>query len=464
MGNKVFLSYSYEDKQFADWLANKFVENQIDIWYDTNEIKVGESIKQRIEEGISTSSTIIVILSKSSIQSKWVKYELNSALLSNSIKQGIEIIIVSIDNEQIPSDLAGYTMFNFFNNPYLALSLLIKEINSHSIKSYPKLDWNKINSKAFEELVYELLLKEGYNEVIRTPATRDSGYDFIASSNKCEKIEKVIIEVKFYKKSKISTETLRRIYAISLLEKATKVILITNSELTNSSRSFLARLNGNIIIWNDQILLGKLYSNQELIEKYFSIHPLKTPKVVKLIDHKFTEVQSLVYKLETCPEGKEGWKKYENICIEILKDLFVPPLGEPKIQSRRESGIDIRDAVFPNRSNGENWKFIREDYDAKYIVFEFKNYSDDGSQVDKYTILQISDYLKKTLGKFGIICSRKIPNNSGIEKRKDIFNEHGKLIIFLSNSHLTEMLWRKYKGLDPSDIIIDLIDDFNLSF
>ncbi len=68
--------------------------------------------------------------------------------------------------------------------------------------------------------------------------------------------------------------------------------------------------------------------------------------------------------MDDCPEGKEGWNMYEDICIDILNYLFVPPLGEPKIQSRRESGVDIRDAVYPNRNSNENWKFIRDDYDV----------------------------------------------------------------------------------------------------
>ena len=94
----------------------------------------------------------------------------------------------------------------------------------------------------------------------------------------------------------------------------------------------------------------------------------------------------LMYELDHCPEGKPGAKKYEDICIKILKHLFVPPLGEPSVQSRTESGVDIRDAIFPNRSIEQNWRSIRDDYEAKYILFEFKNYSQEGSEVDKYTV------------------------------------------------------------------------------
>jgi hypothetical protein len=58
----------------------------------------------------------------------------------------------------------------------------------------------------------------------------------------------------------------------------------------------------------------------------------------------------LINKLFSCPSGLAGWKAFEDVCLEILRYLFIPPLSEPKIQARSYSGIDRRDAVFPNRN------------------------------------------------------------------------------------------------------------------
>ena len=183
-------------------------------------------------------------------------------------------------------------------------------------------------------------------------------------------------------------------------------------------------------------------------------------------DTELDRVQLMISNLKNCPEGRIGWKKYEDICIEILIYLFVPPLKPPKIQSRTESGIDIRDAIFPNRNNHENWRFIREDYDAKYILFEFKNYSTDltGSNIDKNVVNQVRNYLKQTLGRIGFICSKKILVASGKEAQKQAYIEDKKLILFLHNHHLIDMLLKKYRNEESSDVIVDLIDEFNLSF
>ena len=464
MNKKVFISYSHEDKEFVEWLKNNLEGLGLDIWYDHQELQLGDSIKNKITEGIQSSSIFIVILSKVSKSSAWVRYELNSALLSNAINKGIKILPIKIDDSEIPSDLSNYLYADFSKNRAEGLDILKRSLSQENKVEYEFNDWSEFDWRKFENLIFDLLNAEGLN-VQRTPPTRDGGYDFIAKTkNILGSDEKIIIESKFYNNKKISIDILRNLYGISTIERVNKVLLITNSELTNASKAFLKSTTPNISVWEGHELIRKLYSYPDLVEKYFPIKPISRVEPIKLIDKELEEIQSFIKRLDKCPEGKEGWKQYEDICLDILNYLFVPPLGEPKIQSRRESGIDIRDAIYPNRNSNENWKFIRDDYDAKYIVFEFKNYSDDGSEIDKHVLLQVDDYLKKTIGRFGIICSKKQPNKSGLEKRKDVFIENNKLILFVSNENMKEMLLRKHKKLDPSDVLIDLIDDFNLGF
>ena len=79
MKKRVFISYSYEDKKFVEWLQDNLQDLGLEIWYDQQEIHLGDSIKKKIALGIESSSAFIVILSKSSKNSNWVRYELNSA-------------------------------------------------------------------------------------------------------------------------------------------------------------------------------------------------------------------------------------------------------------------------------------------------------------------------------------------------------------------------------------------------
>ena len=45
---RVFISYSHSDKEFVDKLAMNLVKSNIPIWLDRWELKVGDSITQKI--------------------------------------------------------------------------------------------------------------------------------------------------------------------------------------------------------------------------------------------------------------------------------------------------------------------------------------------------------------------------------------------------------------------------------
>jgi hypothetical protein len=49
-----------------------------------------------------------------------------------------------------------------------------------------------------------------------------------------------------------------------------------------------------------------------------------------------------------------------------------------------------------------------------------------------------------------------------IIKRNTIYSQEKKVILFLTKSHLKEMLLIKERGEDPSDLIIHLIEAFYL--
>lgn len=164
--------------------------------------------------------------------------------------------------------------------------------------------------------------------------------------------------------------------------------------------------------------------------------------------------------LRECPLGRTGWKQFEDVCLDVLKFLFVPPLSGPHIQARSYSGIDRRDAVFPNRNHDEknNWGILLRDLAARLILFEFKNY--DQQEIGKDETNQTRNYLTKPMGRLAIIVATREPNNAAYVKRNSIFSEEGKVILFLTGSHLEEMLYMKERGEDPSDLVLDSVERF----
>jgi ligand-binding sensor domain-containing protein len=76
---QIFISYSHSDKEFVNRLTIDLKNAGMDVWIDEKEIKVGESISQKVEEGISNCDFFCLIISKHSFKSNWVEREYRTA-------------------------------------------------------------------------------------------------------------------------------------------------------------------------------------------------------------------------------------------------------------------------------------------------------------------------------------------------------------------------------------------------
>lgn len=76
----VFISHSYADHEFAKRLAVALKEQGIKVWLDEWELKVGDSLRNKIESGIENAGWFLVILSSESVKSNWVNREINAGL------------------------------------------------------------------------------------------------------------------------------------------------------------------------------------------------------------------------------------------------------------------------------------------------------------------------------------------------------------------------------------------------
>lgn len=74
----VFLSHATEDKEaVAVPLRNALTERGVTVWLDKTEIKIGDSLRRKIDEGIRSSRFSIVVLSPSFFAKGWTNHELD---------------------------------------------------------------------------------------------------------------------------------------------------------------------------------------------------------------------------------------------------------------------------------------------------------------------------------------------------------------------------------------------------
>jgi len=165
-------------------------------------------------------------------------------------------------------------------------------------------------------------------------------------------------------------------------------------------------------------------------------------------------------RLDSCPPGAPGWAAFEEIALDALVHLFVPPLRLPTAQAHTYSNVERRDAVFPNRhlDASSNWGILRQDLDARMIAVEFKNY--DKSGVGREEVDQTANYLRRAWGRLAILCTNIEPNKSAHIRRNSIYSDDKKVVLFITKENLNEMLDMKDRGEDPSDLIMDIYEAF----
>jgi hypothetical protein len=78
----VYLAHATEDKGLAEPLARGLMARGIDVWYDSWEIRFGDSLVRKMGEGLVDCTHFIVLLTEKSIQKPWVNEEIDSGLMS----------------------------------------------------------------------------------------------------------------------------------------------------------------------------------------------------------------------------------------------------------------------------------------------------------------------------------------------------------------------------------------------
>lgn len=112
----IFISHSYKDKEFVDKLGVKLTVERIPVFVDRWEMNVGDSITQKIEQAITDSSFLLVVLSKSSVTSDWCKREITSGLMLELEKRRVVVLPVLIEDCEIPLFLRDKFYADFRKN------------------------------------------------------------------------------------------------------------------------------------------------------------------------------------------------------------------------------------------------------------------------------------------------------------------------------------------------------------
>lgn len=109
---KVFLSHSSKDKKIVNSIFNQLQKAEIKAWYDRYEIDPGDSIVDKINEGLSNSDTGILLLSKNFLDpsSGWTKSEMNYFIQKRMKSKETDFICLNLNlsHDELPPLVQEY--------------------------------------------------------------------------------------------------------------------------------------------------------------------------------------------------------------------------------------------------------------------------------------------------------------------------------------------------------------------
>lgn len=78
---RVYLAHASEDKELVRPLAQYLMDHGVETWFDEWEIEPGDSLRQKMEEGLDEMTHFMVILTPISITKPWVAREIDVGLV-----------------------------------------------------------------------------------------------------------------------------------------------------------------------------------------------------------------------------------------------------------------------------------------------------------------------------------------------------------------------------------------------
>ena len=128
MARDVFISYSRENQEIADRIAEDLSRSGFHVFYD-KDLVPGEAWGPRLEQQLRRARHILVLLSPSYVQSPWARKELEAAALSESRGEA-RVVPVLIQDTEIPAFLRSKHYADLRTDYQAGLVLITKALTT----------------------------------------------------------------------------------------------------------------------------------------------------------------------------------------------------------------------------------------------------------------------------------------------------------------------------------------------
>ncbi|MFG5778870.1 toll/interleukin-1 receptor domain-containing protein [Comamonas sp. J-3] len=119
----IFLSHNSQDKPFVRRLARDLDVHGVKCWIDEAEIKVGDSLIEKIRQGLDSMSYVAVVLSPDSVNSAWVQKEIDVAMNQEILGKQVKVLPLLYRKCELPGFLLGKKYADFTNDESYEVAL-----------------------------------------------------------------------------------------------------------------------------------------------------------------------------------------------------------------------------------------------------------------------------------------------------------------------------------------------------
>ncbi|MDF3082087.1 restriction endonuclease [Burkholderia sola] len=327
----------------------------------------------------------------------------------------------------------------------------------------------------FEELVADLFRRIQPGRVMsNVEFPGELGHDFGVDILFGESANMTVAEIKLYRYSsppqvEVFVGALRQTQEIKRRTGAKQGILVIGCPLTVALAE-AANAYSEIEVWDANLLFKHASAFPDLAKGFEQLFEVSAPVVSEMqrdnLEHENERAaqkdgEKLSVKLKSIKPGRPDSKAFEDASIEALRYLFESDLHGWHEQLETEDGLHRRDLVCRILPKSEVWRLMLNDLHSRYVVFEFKNYSE---PITQYEVVTTERYLyPSALRNVAIIISPDGCSKSAEKVIRGAMREHGKLIISMTVDELDKLLIEKDNGEDPNTYLFQRVDDFLLS-
>jgi WD40 repeat protein/GTPase SAR1 family protein len=109
----VFLSHSSKDKPVVRPIADRLTKDGLKVWLDDWEIRPGDSIPHKIEEGLESSRVMVLCMSANAFGSDWTQLEGHTFRFRDPLNKDRRFVPLRLDDAPIKGSLAQFLYINW---------------------------------------------------------------------------------------------------------------------------------------------------------------------------------------------------------------------------------------------------------------------------------------------------------------------------------------------------------------